>query len=216
MTDDKSKQTAAPAGATKSERKPRKKFLRYEWFKCKKLGLKWRRPVGLHSKVRQGRKGKPPQVNAGFGHAVAERGKINGYVPVVVQNVADLERVDTKKQVAVLASALGMQAAIEMAVKAKQLGVTILNTEKLERAQHRVWMINKQREDKTKAKTETKPEVKAQPATVAKPVAPKQVAAPAKPASADKVQIAGERKAEPVKEQIAAPAKPASAVKIKR
>jgi len=147
-------------------KKQRKKFLRYEWFKCKKLGLKWRRPVGLHSKVRQGRKGKPPQVNAGFGHARATRGFVNGVVPaVVIQNMTDLERVAAKTKTVIIASGLGMRAANEIAKKAEQLGVTILNAEKLERAQHRVWTINKQREDRTKAKTETKTEAKAKPET---------------------------------------------------
>lgn len=149
------------ATVTTVGKKQRRKFLRYEWFKCKKLGLNWRRPVGLHSKVRQGRKGKPPQVNVGFGHAAATRGFVNGVVPaIVIQNMADLERVAATNKVVIVAAGLGMRAATEISKKAEQLGVRILNAEKIERAQHRVWTINKQREERTKAKTEVKSESK--------------------------------------------------------
>jgi len=118
--------------------------------------MKWRRPVGLHSKMRQGRKGKPPQVNAGFGHAAATRGMVDGYMPVVVQNVADIARIDRERQAAVLASSLGLRAVAELVAKAEQHGVVILNKEKIRAAQHRSRVIAKQRAERAKAKVEEK------------------------------------------------------------
>lgn len=156
MTDAKDNQTSLKG------KKQRRVFARYEHFKLAKLGLKWRRPRGLHSKVRQGRKGKPPQVNVGYGRPVAERGMLNGYVPIVVQNIADLGKIDTKRgQAAILASGLGLRKVAEISKKAKQLGIVILNKEKIATANARAWMINKQREERAKAKTEAKTETRA-------------------------------------------------------
>jgi large subunit ribosomal protein L32e len=152
MTDNK------PTLAQVAGKRPRKKFLRYEWFKCKKLGLAWRRPVGLHSKTRQGRKGKPPVVNAGYGHPVATRGMLNGFKPFIIRNVADLQRVDVKRHAPIIASVVGLRTAAEIATKAEQMGITILNTKKIAHAQHRVRMIVKNRADRANA--EKKPEVK--------------------------------------------------------
>ncbi|MEM7813380.1 MAG: eL32 family ribosomal protein [Candidatus Aenigmatarchaeota archaeon] len=166
-------------GGRSSHGKRRSRFLRYEWFKCKKLGMKWRRPVGLHSKMRQGRKGKPPKVNAGFGHAAARRGMVGGYFPVVVQNVADLARIDREKQAAVLASGLGLRTVAEIVMKAEQCGVVILNKEKIAAAQHRMRVIERQRAERAKAgaqaaggasgaEAERAPEKEAKPAAKAR------------------------------------------------
>jgi len=149
-----------------ARKQQRKRFVRYEWFKCKKLGLKWRRPRGLHSKMRQGRKGKPPQVNIGFGKRATDRGMLNGYAPIIVQSLSDLARVDVKKQqAAVLASGLGLRKAGEIVKKAEQSGIVILNDEKAVASRARAWMIDKQREERAKAKTEAEKETKAETKT---------------------------------------------------
>jgi len=154
MSDDKNNQ--APVKG----KKQRRVFSRYEHFKCAKLGLKWRRPRGLHSKVRQGRKGKPPQVNIGYGHPRATRGLVNGYAPAYVNNVEDLRDCAKSVKAVIIASGVGLRTVGDIAKEAEKLGVKILNGRKIQAANHRVYMIEKQRAERIKAKTEVKPEAK--------------------------------------------------------
>jgi len=107
-------------------------FKRYCWNKKLRLRNKsWRRPRGLHNKLRLrygGKKSGRIPVNIGFGSPKAVRGlHPSGYEEVIVFNVLDLEKIDPSKQVARIASCVGMKKRLMIEDKAKELGIKILN-----------------------------------------------------------------------------------------
>ena len=98
-------------------RKP--SFVRQDAHKWKRLGSKWRKPTGIHSKVRQKIIGHPVMVNRGYGTPKAVYGMLqNGLLPIRVFNVGDLAKVDSKTQTAVIASTVGTRKKIEMVAHA--------------------------------------------------------------------------------------------------
>lgn len=73
------------------------KFLRRNWNKYKRLGLrnkkkqKWQRPRGKHSKMRKLRRGYSARVEVGYRSSKKGRGSVQGLQPLLVQNVQDLK-----------------------------------------------------------------------------------------------------------------------------
>ncbi len=111
-------------------RKP--EFRRYCWNKKLRLRNKsWRRPRGLHSKLRRrygGKKTGRVVVSVGFGSPKAVRGlHPSGYEEVLVYNPSDLEKIDKERQVARIASCVGMKKRLAIQDKAEELGIKILN-----------------------------------------------------------------------------------------
>jgi ribosomal protein L32E len=105
------------------------KFLRHTSHKYSKLGLRrkkkqiWRRPTGRDNKMREQRRGKPAIVSIGYSTDKKERGNVNGKTPVIVRNVADVQKIQ-KNQIAILAK-IGKKNKIEIAKKAKELKIEI-------------------------------------------------------------------------------------------
>lgn len=114
------------------QKKRKPEFRRYCWNKKLRLRDKsWRRPRGLHNKLRRrygGKKTGRIPVNIGFGSPRAVRGlHPSGYEEVLVYNPADIEKIDKSRQVARIASCVGMKKRLAIEDKAKELGVRILN-----------------------------------------------------------------------------------------
>ncbi len=112
------------------ERKP--EFRRYCWNKKLRLRDKsWRRPRGLHNKLRKRYGGKwsgRVTVNIGFGSPKAVRGlHPSGYEEILVYTVKELEKVDPEKQAIKIASCVGMRKRLEIEEKAKEMGIKVLN-----------------------------------------------------------------------------------------
>lgn len=110
----------------KAYRKP--DFKRQEWFRYKKLGEKWRRPKGIHSKLRRNYKYRPPMASIGFRTPKKARGlHSSGFQEVLVHNADQLEGVDPKTQAARVGSTVGYKKRLEIEKKATELGIHILN-----------------------------------------------------------------------------------------
>ncbi len=139
------------------QKKRKNRFVRHNWFRFPRLGLKWRYPKGHHSKMRQGRKSRPPMPNAGYGSPAAVRGLVRGMKPVLVSNFADLQKVNAKaNEVAVLAAALGKKKTIMIAAEAEKRGIKILNHRKVSAAEHFAHEMKK-RKEQAKASAAPKP-----------------------------------------------------------
>ncbi|MCQ5375739.1 MAG: 50S ribosomal protein L32e [Methanomassiliicoccales archaeon] len=109
-----------------SERRPA--FFRQEWFRYKRLGEKWRKPRGLHSKMRRHYKYRPPVVSIGYRGPKKVRGlHPSGFEEVMVYNPSQLEGIDPKRQAVRIGSTVGYKKRIEIESKADQLGIRILN-----------------------------------------------------------------------------------------
>lgn len=103
-------------------------FLREEWFRYKRIDKNWRRPDGLTSKMRINLKYRPSKVRIGFRGPKDVRGlHSSGFEEVMAYNVTDLENVDPKKQVVRIGSTVGTKKRLEIAKRAEELEIRILN-----------------------------------------------------------------------------------------
>ncbi len=103
-------------------------FKRQEWYRYRMLGEKWRRPKGIHSKMRRGFKRRPPMVEAGYRGPVKARGlHPSGFEEVMVYNADDLEGIDPKRQAARIGGTVGTRKRTAIENRAKELGIRVLN-----------------------------------------------------------------------------------------
>jgi len=109
-------------------KKKRKKFIRRNWDKYSRLGLrrkklqKWRRPRGIHSKMRKRRAGYPTRPEIGMkSPAVQLR---------LVGNMREL--VAARKGEEIIIRKVGKKLRKEIKEKSKEMGIKIINNRKLE------------------------------------------------------------------------------------
>lgn len=103
-------------------------FLRQDHHKKARLKKKWRRPKGLHSKVRLKLHGRARKVSMGYRSPKETRGLHNsGLNQRIVRSAGDLESLDSKKDGIVISSSIGNKKRIAMIKKAKGAGFKILN-----------------------------------------------------------------------------------------
>lgn len=106
----------------------RKKFIRRNHDKYKRLGgrrkkLIWRRPKGIHSKMRERRRGYPARPEMGMKKPETKK-------PALVRNFIELSRIN--KGGKVILAKVGRKLRLEIEKKAKDLGIKILNERKFE------------------------------------------------------------------------------------
>jgi large subunit ribosomal protein L32e len=104
-------------------------FKRQEYHRRKRLQRTgWRRPRGLHSKMRRhmGYRGKVVRIGYGGPKAVRHLHP-SGFAEVVVHNVADLEKIDPKVQAARVAHTVGMRKRTQIEDRADEMKIRILN-----------------------------------------------------------------------------------------
>lgn len=113
----------------REEKKSRNiKFRRQEWFRYKRLGEKWRKPRGLHSKMRRKMKyrQKPPSI--GYGSPFPARGlHPSGFREVLVYNVNDLVGIEPKREAARIGHSVGTRKRRAIIERAAEMEIRILN-----------------------------------------------------------------------------------------
>ena len=103
-------------------------FKRQEWFRYQKLGESWRRPKGIHSKMKRNLKRRPPVVDIGFRGPAEVRGfHPSGFEEVMVYNVDGLEGIDPKSQAVRIGGTVGTKKRIVIQERADELGIRVLN-----------------------------------------------------------------------------------------
>lgn len=103
-------------------------FKRQEWFRYSKLGESWRRPKGIHSKMRRNLKRRPAVVDIGFRGPAEVRGlHPSGFEEVLVYNVEGLEGIDPKAQAVRIGGTVGTKKRIVIQERADELGIRVLN-----------------------------------------------------------------------------------------
>lgn len=110
-------------------KKKKPDYLRYTSHRVKALKEdSWRRPRGIHNKVRRKLKGKPSMVEVGYGSPKEVKGLLrNGKKPVLIHNLEELLKLDKEKEVAIIASAVGKRKRELILQKAKELNIEVLN-----------------------------------------------------------------------------------------
>ena len=103
-------------------------FKRQEWFRYSKLGESWRKPKGIHSKMRRHEKHRGPMVDIGFRGPVEARNlHPSGFEEVLVYNVEGLENIDPKKQAVRIGGTVGTKKRMAIEDRADELGIRVLN-----------------------------------------------------------------------------------------
>ncbi|MDH3365363.1 MAG: 50S ribosomal protein L32e [Thermoplasmata archaeon] len=104
-------------------------FIRQEYHRRKRLRTTgWRRPRGLHSKMRRHIGYRTNVVSIGYGSPnKAKNLHPSGFQEVLVHNVKDLDKIDPKVQAARVAHTVGMRKRTQIEDKADELDIRILN-----------------------------------------------------------------------------------------
>lgn len=103
-------------------------FLRQEWFRFPRLGEKWRRPRGMHSKMRRHIQYRPNVVSIGYrGPAKVRCLHPSGFQEVMVWNSDQLDKVDPKVQAVRVGGSVGFKKRQAIEKKADELGIRVLN-----------------------------------------------------------------------------------------
>ncbi len=104
------------------------KFRREEWYRYKRISKNWRRPDGIHSKMRANYKYRPSKVRIGFRGPKKTRGlHSSGFEEVMVYNKKDLDKINPDIQAARIGSSVGTKKRIDIEKRAEELDIRILN-----------------------------------------------------------------------------------------
>ncbi len=138
-------------------RKP--EFLRDGYNNLPRLkDKKWRKPKGIHSKLRHGFAGHRSRVEPGFGTPAQLRGfGKTGLRQVLVQNPSELEKINNKQEGIIIAS-VGTKNKVEIIKKANEKNITILNLKNSKEFLAKVEEELKKRKDSKKTKEKSKEE----------------------------------------------------------
>src|SRR4030042_4049817 len=151
----------------------KKRFLRRKWSVFSKLGKGrrkkqvWRRPKGRHAKMREARRGYGAHPVVGFKSARADRGRIQGLMPVRINNMNDLLNIQ-KGEIAIISEKLGLFKKYDIAKKAVGMNLKFLNFEpqkfikefEMKKAEKKIGVKKDTKEDKKEIKKEEKTEEK--------------------------------------------------------
>ncbi len=103
-------------------------FKRQEWFRYSKLGESWRRPKGIHSKMKRCLKRRAPAVDIGFrGPASVRNLHPSGFEEVLIHNADGLEGIDPKVQAVRIGGTVGTKKRLAIQARADELGIRVLN-----------------------------------------------------------------------------------------
>ena len=108
--------------------KNKPKFLRQGARAYKRLGKKWRKPRGIHSKLLHHEKSRGAMPTPGYGAPKKLRGlHPSGFREVFIQNLNDLNKIDNKKDAGRISHTIGKKKRQMILEKAKELNIKILN-----------------------------------------------------------------------------------------
>ena len=105
-------------------------FVRQESWRYVRIKENWRRPRGIDSKMRLGKKGYPECPNIGYRTPKLVRGlHPSGYEEVLVYNVDDVKKKvkDPSRQAIRIAATVGRKKRIEIIKYADEHGIKVLN-----------------------------------------------------------------------------------------
>ena len=104
-------------------------FRRQEWFRYKRLGIKWRKPRGLHSKMRRNMKYRSNIPRIGYGAPSEAKGlHPSGFKEVMVYNVKELDGIEPKTEAARIGHGVGTRKRKEILERARERGIRVLNS----------------------------------------------------------------------------------------
>lgn len=111
----------------------------------------WRKPRGLHSKIRLRKKGHSKVPNRGYGSPKTTKGldKFN-LKPVLISNINEIKNINKDFNSVILSSKVGNKNKLALLEECKKLNIHILNVKNIDE------LINKIKETKEKSKQDSK------------------------------------------------------------
>jgi large subunit ribosomal protein L32e len=153
----------------------RPEFVRQESWRYDRLPPNWRRPKGKDNKMRKQVSGVPPLAKVGYKGPRKSRGlHPSGYNDILVFNIKDLTKIDSKVDAVRIAHTVGNKKRIEIVTEATKLKMKILNPGKIEAMKKLPKKVEKPKKESTTATptetpTETKVEKPKKESTTATP-----------------------------------------------
>ena len=137
------------------DKKP--KFIRQESWRYLRLKENWRRPKGLDNKVRKHVKGWPKSPRIGYrGPKIARGLHPSGYKETIVRNVDELNKVDSATTAVKIARTIGMQKRRAILIKARDLGIRVLNAKEIKEEEKEIEKEEAISEEEMEQTVETK------------------------------------------------------------
>lgn len=109
-------------------KKKKPDFIRQDAHKRAKLEPHWRKPRGIHSKMRLKLRGRRKPVDTGYRSPKAVRGLERcGLEAVAVSSVKDMESIKKEKQAAIITRGVGLRKKVLLLKKAAEKGIKVIN-----------------------------------------------------------------------------------------
>ena len=132
-------------------------FIRQCHTKKTRLTAKWRKPKGIHSKMREKRKGHRKSPSPGYGSPKKVKGlHVLGLKSVRIISNKDLGNIDANNEGIILSATLGLRKKIEIIKKAVEKKIKILNIKDPEQFLKSVEKQMKKKKETKEAKTKEK------------------------------------------------------------
>ncbi|MHB8565993.1 MAG: 50S ribosomal protein L32e [Nitrososphaerales archaeon] len=107
-------------------------FQRFESWRYVRIHEPWRKPKGIDNHMRLSVKGWPHLVKIGYRVPKGARHlHPSGYKDILVHNVSELEKLSPETDAARIAAGVGRKKKIEIAGRARELGIRVLNGKNL-------------------------------------------------------------------------------------
>jgi|SRR3989338_6534916 len=137
-------------------------FIRQDNPKRMKLNYKWRKPKGIHSKIRHHFKGRRKMPSPGYKSPISVRGlHATGLEMIMAFSPDDLSKVDNKTQGIIIPKDVGTKKRYDILKKAKEMNIKVLNLnieESMKKIEH--FMSSKKKKEAKDAKKEPVKEAK--------------------------------------------------------
>lgn len=144
---------------TLKARKPN--FIRQDYQRRKRIGnkLKWRKPKGVHSKIRHHFKGWRKSPSPGYKSPLDVKGyHSSGLKMVNVFSTKNLFNIKKDTEGIIISKNVGMKNRLQILKKSKELGIHILNLNIDEHIKKIEGVINSKKKKSTEVKKEQKPQ----------------------------------------------------------
>jgi large subunit ribosomal protein L32e len=109
-------------------KKNKPSFRRQDSHKRPRLSESWRKPRGIDSKIRLKLKSYLKSPSVGYGSPKEVKGLTKqGLIPIIVNNIRDLETINPKKEVAVIGGTVGAKKKLELVKLLSEKKIMIFN-----------------------------------------------------------------------------------------